>query len=650
MKIQFKNRQLELFKCLITATAPISIEVLSEKFKKSERTIRYDLNTIRDEVEPLGVEIKIKSKKGYYIPAEQKRICSKILAEVVQSDETSLLDDSPQARFATLLLYFVCSKQTVTADEIADKFYISRSTALRLISGMDENYADSNISIIQRSGGYTIQSDELNLRKCAAGILVNLFKGSYSPEDWYMLLPSIMKDQITLADINRISKAIKKVNGRYDVWISNMAYINLVCYCIIRDIRMRKGIYVSKVSEEFDEISQKAEFEYAYQLLHELSIPYYSFDDAELKWMMDQANANGIFVNQQCDSQIELSEMIDEMLSILKENKHNFAYKFDTLTLYDDLFEHLQHAVLKQQIESEDNSVLEEIKTKYADFYLLAQDCAAACEKKVGYAISENEISYIAIYLYKNLISESVEKKKVLVVCATGKGLSNLLTTRIKNVFHNIAVVNQVSPYQLGVHQIPKDIDFIISTIPLDNVSLPVVKISRILSAEDIQRIQEFMLYGKFIDAIPFSQQDSASFNTKADPFGLYDVSFDASNDFASSSIVLSKLILTLLEYTAKFPKEYEMNQDALLGLTIHMIMAVPRWFAAAPINMEDDLLIQDYEQIARDHSIIFSMMEKFFHLVEESLMVTIPISERHAFFLYIIKNKEEEFYEKSAD
>lgn len=642
MKIQLKNRQLELFKCLITATAPISIEVLSEKFHKSERTIRYDLNTIRDEVEALGVEIKIKSKKGYYIPADQKAICSKILAEVVQSDETSLLNDSPKARYATLLLYFVCSKQVVTADEIAEKFYISRSTALRLINGFDENFACSDIRLVQHSGGYVIKSDELNLRKYAAGILVNLFKGSYSPEDWYMLLPSIMKDQITLADINRISKAIKKVNGRYDVWISNMAYINLVCYCIIRDIRMRKGIYVSRVSKEFEEISQKAEFEYAYQLLHELSIPYYSFDDAELIWMMDQANANGIFVNQQCNSQIELSEMIDEMLAILKENKHDFPYKFDTMTLYDDLFEHLSHAVLKEQIESEDNSVLEEIKTKYADFYLLAQECAAACEKKVGYAISENEISYIAIYLYKNLISESVENKKVLVVCATGKGLSNLLTTRIKNVFHNITVVNQVSPYQLGVHQISKEIDFIISTIPLENVSLPVVKISRILSAEDIQRIQEFMHYGKFIDAIPFNQHDSASFNSKADPFGLQDVKFDVSNDFASSSIVLSKLILTLLEYTAKFPKEYEMNQDALLGLTIHMIMAVPRWFAAAPINMEDDLLIQDYDQISKEHSLIFSMMEKFFHLVEESLMVTIPISERHAFFLYIIKNEEE--------
>lgn len=652
MKIHLKYRQLELFKCLMTAVTPLHIEALSEKFKRSERTIRYDLNTIRDEVHPFGIEIKNKSKKGYYIPAAQKPLCYQILSETIQTDGISLLDDTPQRRYATLLLYFICARHYVSVDAIAEKFYLSKSSVMRLLNGMMQEYFTAGFVLIShKADGYEIQGDELTLRKSGAHVLMELFEGSYTPEDWYLLLPSLLKDQITLADLIRISNAIKKVNARYNVWISNAAFINLLCYCIIRDIRMRKGIYVCD-TQKMKPSSGQGDFEYAYQLLQDLSVPYFSFDEAEITWMMKILTENGIFVNRNSSFQTELASILDDMLDILMKNDRRFRYQFDMRTLYDDLYEHLQHYAIKEEyhLKDEDNAVLQEIQTKYSDFYLLAKDCAKAFETKVQHTISDSEISYIAIYLYKNLIPETYVKKKVLVVCATGKGLSNLLTTRIKNVFQNLTVVQQVSPYQLALHQIPKDIDFIISTIPLSNVSLPVVKISRILSSEDIQRIYEFMQYGKSIDAISFNQNVSASFNAKADPFDLYDIAIaPQGSDLTSSSIILSKLMLTLLEYTAKFPKEYEMNQDALLGLVIHMIMAVPRWFAQTPINMEDDSLIQDYYDIASRHHRVFTIMEKFFQLVEDALLITIPISERHAFFLYIIKH-EEDSYEKHTD
>ena len=197
--------------------------------------------------------------------------------------------------------------------------------------------------------------------------------------------------------------------------------------------------------------------------------------------------------------------------------------------------------------------------------------------------------------------------------------------------------MGQRSPFQLSNLMDEKEIDFIISTIPIKTINIPVVKISRILSTEDIKRIQEFLDYGNLVDEIPLGEQANASFSSKADPFqieqdGRPDISL---NSMVASATTISKLILTLLEYTSKFPEDCRMEQDALLGLIIHMSMAIPRWFQNDTSDTEED--IEQYAAIARKQGSIFEIMEKFFTLVESSLLITIPVKERIAFFLYII-------------
>ena len=43
--------------------------------------------------------------------------------------------------------------------------------------------------------------------------------------------------------------------------------------------------------------------------------------------------------NQSCLDLNELDHALDEMLELLKADKHHLPYVFDTITLYDDLYE-----------------------------------------------------------------------------------------------------------------------------------------------------------------------------------------------------------------------------------------------------------------------------------------------------------------------
>lgn len=636
MNLQLKNRQIDILKCLIASATPIDVDVFIDKYQKSERTIRYDINIIRDELLHYEIEIKTKSKKGFYIPATQKQKCSALLGSS-QPLDSSLLDDRDETRYTTLFLYFFVAKKRVSALEIGDSFFVSKSTVLRFM-GSFETYFNHQVKLTaQKSTGYLMEGDEYKLRRIASDILVKLLKGSYSSEDWYMLLPPILKNEITLTKIIRISNAIKKINTLHNVWISNDAFIQLLCYCLVQGIRNSKGRYHTNGSVKLA-IERINEHDYINDLLNELCG---EINADESEWLLNILKENGISVQEHKKNAIELTKIIDEMIEILNRNEHHYPYAFDTMTLYDDLYEHLLHSKLdEEQAPQEDNPLLAEIKSKYAPFFNIARECAKAFDHVAQIQISESELSYIAIYLYKNLINSNSSNKKVLIVCATGKGLSNLLTTRIKNVFQNLTIVGQASPFQVDrMHQY-RNIDFVISTIPLPECIYPVVKISRILSMEDIQRIQEFLHYGKFIDNIPFNQNHAASFNSKADPFDLFEVNTsERKENLAESTVIVSKLIITLLEYTSKFPAENQMNQDSILGLMIHLVLAIPRWYSHS--YEEEDDVMEAYLEFKKKYNKVFILMEKFFGLVEEALLISISISERYAFFLYLINDEQ---------
>lgn len=635
MSEKLKARQLEMLKYLVTSTSPLDIGFFEEKFHKSPRTIRYDMNELKALCEEKGVEIRYLTKKGFFIPASQKMVCSELLIEQKFQENTGFLLDSDEERYKKLYLYFFTRTKKVSADQVADEFFISRSTLLRLLSKMENQFKDPDIKLVNhKSSGYELVGEELELRRRAAMIVAERFKGSYTPEDWSLLLPEPLKESVNLQTIISITNGIKKINARHNIWISNTAFLNLLSYCLVRNIRFYRIKPQSGAAAVPEKVSQ-----YAYDLLKEISIPGDIPSAREADYMQEIVGENGVAGKHFGSQADQMKGILMEMMESMKTTLEERLGRFDFEGLFQDLYGHLKNAMSFSEDQEENYTVIQEVKENSRPFYLAAKECGEFLGKRLQISFSETEICYIAVYLYKNCQDREDSRKNVLIVCATGKGLSHLLSIRVARVFPMLNIVGQASPYQLSLNDCWQDADFIISTTPLSNARVPVVKISRILSQEDIKRIREFLDYGKLIDEIPLKQKNEASFGAKADPFALAET---PKKDYSRQELVyaasmISKLILTLLEYTSKFPERYRMGQDALLGMIIHMSMAVPRWYESreGPASEEFNA---EYAKIRREHSEIFAIMEKFFELVESSLQVRIPVEEKTAFFLYIIK------------
>jgi lichenan operon transcriptional antiterminator len=82
------------------------------------------------------------------------------------------------------------------------------------------------------------------------------------------------------------------------------------------------------------------------------------------------------------------------------------------------------------------NPLLNEIKNRLAYEFEVALGCASFIEEVCGYALSEDEVSYIALYIGMALSKKNaVTRKRILVVCPAGKVASLALKNRLLQSF-----------------------------------------------------------------------------------------------------------------------------------------------------------------------------------------------------------------------
>ena len=195
MRETLKARQAEILKCLITSSTPLDIAFFQGKFHKGERTIRYDIGQLKEICSAHRIEIRYQTKKGYYIPASQKTECSQFLVQSEVQTKDGLIGKDEEERYQKIFLYLFVQKSHVTAERIAEAYFVSRSTLTRFLGKMESYFENQFFLDARKSMGYRLEGDELVLRRLAAQIIAALFRGSYMAEDWYMLLPDEAEGQ-----------------------------------------------------------------------------------------------------------------------------------------------------------------------------------------------------------------------------------------------------------------------------------------------------------------------------------------------------------------------------------------------------------------------------------------------------------------------
>lgn len=659
--LQLTERQKGILLRIIRSDVPISIVELAKNFGISPRTIRYDLEDIKYWLKQKDVELKQKSKVGIWLELD----CN-VKVEInkyLRGSNTYNVLLSKDKRINYILIEFIKAKQYITTQYLADFLKVSQSTIVKDLKLIRNCLKEYNIDLVSKPRvGQKICGNERDIRKLLSEILIketngcdiiDLISTKYSGE----AIVDALNDLSVEISLNGIKKAIKNSKKKYDFWMPDSSYASLVVHLAIAMDRLLKGqeIALSKNREEV--VKKNKEFLIAKEIAKELSRIYrIEIPEAEVVNITIHLISANMRLNFFEDDSIyntdkKLLATIKKMI-IHAKNKVNLDEKL-LPKLEKDLYSHIQLTLKKATLDiAVENPLLSQIKSKYSKYFAVAKEMVKIFEENENVILGENEAGYIALHLGACFeTAKTNDKKNVLIVCSTGKGSAKILSIRIKKAIPDINVKGLVSVFDIEEDEsILDDIDFVISTVNLRSTKKAVIKVSPLITNSELAKIKNHVVQSNGDSYENSQRQENNEYymvSTMMDMLNKYvdkekqkSLRMDLNNYFDffmgmyNRNVVNSEVLEQHSQKTAMIVADLGVMIQGLigedgknkfpniLGVIIHLIMAVPRWERKV---FYDDIQIN--ESNCSDMK-VFKIVKEHLNIIENKYNLQIPDNE----------------------
>ena len=467
-----------------------SSEQLSNSLLISTKTVYRMIKTVNELSEDLTNEKLILSEvgKGYILNTwfEHKNL-STIFGKTF--DENI---------FYYLQLLFKYPFKVELANVIQDADYMSKSSLDRQLRKLKDRLSDYQLKLKWDNKQVWIEGDEVDVRTAITNLMSYLNHNTYLNE--VELNVSKIDHHFIMSELQLIEDLLgQAINYPYDV--------NLYTHILMVLQRYREGNVEFIASQspltpeeqklmnqniKLVEITQKVTRDISKYLVHELH---------ELENYFLFQNLYSLNIKQRNSSELDVS-----LAHMITTYYITGFYKVSALVaqqeeyqeLYLDLYGHILPMLHRLKIGIEvGNVMLEEVKQTYPDSYhcLVELSDNLSNEFPRELLIPDSEICYMTLYFEKFQLKYT-RKVKVLLLCSTGVGTSELLKVRLKGKFSNLDIVAVMSLRQLKKDlTILSEVDVIISSlhhIELDTV-VPIINVSPILTERDMKKLEKFL-------------------------------------------------------------------------------------------------------------------------------------------------------------
>lgn len=494
------SRMKTIFRELMAAEAPVTGNYLAVVNQVSARTIREDVKGLNLLLGGEGAFIDAIMGQGYKLRISDEGLFRRYLKKLAANDAEmeTLIPKMPEERISYLMKRFLLSDGYIKLEELADEMYISKSTLQNDLSHVKQLLSDYDIRLESRPNyGLRVHADELKRRFCIAEYIFvreepinELFKPhftSLSQEELDVILALVM-EQI----------------HENEVFVSDIAINNLVIHLAIAYKRIKEGYNVTLFPADVDEIIKQREYKAAEKIVSKVQEKFaVEFPLEEVAYIAMHLLGTKIAAHPAAGEKVvkqviqkEISELVIRALKSI-ELKLNLGI-LDDQELIIALSLHLKPAVNRYKYGMNiRNPMLQDIKSNYPVAFEAGIIAGLTINKAIGTVIDENEIGYLALHIAAAIERRKSEivPKKCLIVCASGLGTAQLIYYKLKSQFgDSLDIAGTTEYYKLGQRQL-KDIDFIVSSIPIqEELDIPVIVVNAILGEADIRKIEKFIL------------------------------------------------------------------------------------------------------------------------------------------------------------
>lgn len=435
------TRALAIIEILKKLNHPISSLALSEEIGCSTKTIQSEIKDINKQLK----DTKIISIRGVGYKLEGK-------IEINECNSNTI-GNVDRIEFIIKTMLNLSIDSSIKLEELSDAMFISVSSVKNDLKEVKEILSKYNINIISRHKyGLGVKGNESDIVKCIVDLC--------SRKDNELSLSDFLNEDVNNKVFNLKNEILKSLNNE-ELILSDIEFKNLCSTIFVKLSRSNSKNYEKFIEDYIKDYKIKRE-----------SIMNNNINKQKI------TNAISLFCKN-----LKLATAIDI-------SKDEF--------FIECLYNHINNLIKKEKLGICNYNVINnDVKIKYPYAYELAKIAKKTIEQELELKIGDDEVSNIAVHVGGAVERYSSNKKtklfKVIIVCASGAGTSMLINTKVQQLFKDKIKIVKIIPSYLIDYINPLEIDFLISTMPLDYNKIPVINVSPFLTEKEIKIIEKFM-------------------------------------------------------------------------------------------------------------------------------------------------------------
>lgn len=495
-----RKRSTEILQRLLKSPdEPLELQKLQEQYHITDKTLKNDLQEILDFAGTHALQ-KALQLKGSQLRVADKKM-SRQLEQAVQSMDPYHYKMSLEERKLYIAIALLYHEGYYSMQELADELYVTRATIMNDCKVVDQFLKAYKVRFTAKSKrGIRVEGDESRIRLLLIGIFRSLIP---APQDEKAFFTGFMVQkagfQYALHDVTKIMSEYLRKNNTL---LAKTDFFDIaVCvFVIVNRIRQVKSF-----EEEADTASLQLDTigEMVSCVARKLGMIFMTRQDI--------VSIERIILRQGVAPKIQ-SVNDFELYGVICHFLFEISSEIDINIQSDDLLV----KSLVSHMKSMDNwdGVDFDIQKQYGSFDAFTRIRDAAehkyyiLEKYLQYSLSARMKDSIVIHICAALLRNKINMStfNIIVSCPGSMATSKYLEAQIKNYF-NFNVVDTMTTKRIeAAGGNFEGVDFIISTVDIQDSALPVVVVSPLITVEDINKIQSAAFRQKQVHLDEWSQ------------------------------------------------------------------------------------------------------------------------------------------------
>ena len=466
---------------------------LASEIGLSEKTIRTKIDAINTMLMENGLgEICKKPRIGMWLNADEYQR-SKILMNITSSNRDVIQNDQTRMIAALRRILKMNRTTSLTTRQLADSLYLSVPTALKVINDCKDWLKIFSIDLnIIRNKGLELECSEVSYRLALKNFIMKMENTSDIDASILYFMPGL--------NLNLIRKSIISTEKEWGFNLADESFNEILIYSCMSVFECmqdkRKSLQISK--SELKTLSQYSEYRLAEMVFKkitetmDLEIPVEDIAFLSIQIlcarMIDQGyNGTGLHtILEEYDSKLEafVKKIIDVVSNVTNVDLTNDE------ELYRGLLLHLRPMIFRMKYErTYTNELTGYIKSELKQTLRISWLISVLFEEDFGLKITEDELSYIALYIQSALDRNSAPITAVLVSNAS-MGINQMICDKLKRSCDELKTIRVSSMHDFNIRDC-EDVNLIITTKHLYLEDPRIVEISDWLNDAGVNKVKE---------------------------------------------------------------------------------------------------------------------------------------------------------------